>query len=127
MTYRIQLTVDGVIRQISRDATHQHPDAVHAAMGTSSETELQRALDGMNVSDWYDARGRHLGPDCDGLEMFDDTYYAEARGGETWEIFGPTGPCGSIECASVDMDDVLVAAQTAGLVPEYVAEIEERA
>lgn len=67
---KIQITVDGVVYPIRRNAAHEHPAAVHLAMETSSEAELQHALDGLNVSDWYDARGRHLGPDCNGLEMF---------------------------------------------------------
>ena len=95
-------------------------------MGTASEAELQRGLDGLNVSDWYDARGQHLGPDSNGLEMFDDRYWAEPRGGETWEIFGPAGRLGSVEVPGNDMGDVLAAAQADGLVPQEVSEIEER-
>ena len=67
---RIQITIDGMAYRIERDVTHRHPEVVHAAMGTASEADLQRGLDTLNVSDWYDAAGQHLGPDINGLEMF---------------------------------------------------------
>ncbi len=70
MTYRIQITVDGTTYPIHRDVAHRHPAPVHLALETSSETELQRGLDAMNVEDWYDADSRHRGPDASGLEMF---------------------------------------------------------
>lgn len=69
---RMQITVGGVTYPVSRDVAHRHPAAVHAAMGSRDEIELQRILDNMNVSDWYDGNGTHLGPDEDGLEMFED-------------------------------------------------------
>lgn len=68
---RIQMTINGTVYPISRDVCHTHPSVVHEAMGTSSETELQQGLDTMNVSDWYGADGKHLGPDVNGLEMFE--------------------------------------------------------
>jgi hypothetical protein len=70
MTYRMQITIDGETYVLLRDVAHQHPPAVHQAMGTASEVELQCGLDRCNVDDWYDAHGRHLGPDVNGLEMF---------------------------------------------------------
>lgn len=54
--------------EISRSVTDAHPAWVHEQCGTSSESELQSALDGMNVSDWY-REGKHLGPDECGIEM----------------------------------------------------------
>lgn len=72
MTYHMQITMDGTIYPLLRDVAHTHPEAVHRALGTFSESELQRTLDTLNVSDWYDRRGNHLGPDANGLEMFDD-------------------------------------------------------
>ena len=71
MAYRMQITVNGATYPVYRDAARTHPAAVHDAMGTSSEAELQRAIDTLNVSDWYDADGKHRGPDVNGMEMFD--------------------------------------------------------
>lgn len=62
------LKTGGVIK-IDRSVTTKHPAWVHEQMGTSSESELQAALDGYNVSDWY-RDGKHLGPDDCGLEMY---------------------------------------------------------
>lgn len=67
---RMQITVDGKAYKIHRDVAHTHPAAVHEAMGTESEAQLQAVLDGQNVSNWYDRDGNHLGPDEFGLEMF---------------------------------------------------------
>jgi hypothetical protein len=72
-TIRMQITVDGVTYPIYRDVANRHPDAVHRAMGTASEDELQRALDTMHVCDWYAADGSYRGPDVNGLEMFVDS------------------------------------------------------
>jgi len=69
---RIQITVDGTVYPIRADATHEHPRAVHAALGTSSEDELQQYLHDCRAADWYDDGGEHLGPDDSGLEMFRD-------------------------------------------------------
>jgi hypothetical protein len=69
---KTQITVDGVTYPIYRDVAHTHPAAVHEAMGTASEAELQHGLDTLHVTDWYDGEGKHLGPDVDGLEMFRD-------------------------------------------------------
>lgn len=68
---RIQITIDGTVYPIHRDVAHRHPEAVHQAMGTASEDDLQHALDTLHVFDWYAADGSHLGPDINGLEMFD--------------------------------------------------------
>jgi hypothetical protein len=70
MTMRIQITIEGRTYPIHRDVTHKHPEAVHEALGTASEAELQHALDTLHVSDWYDGDGQHLGPDTNGMEMF---------------------------------------------------------
>lgn len=72
MTGRMQITIDGNTYPVHRDVAHRHPEAVHQAMGTASEAELQAGLDTLNVSDWYDGDGNHLGPDVNGLEMFDE-------------------------------------------------------
>jgi hypothetical protein len=72
MAYSIQITIAGTVYPIYRDVCHTHPAEVHKALGTSSETELQRGLDTLNVSDWYDASGKHLGPDVNGMEMFEE-------------------------------------------------------
>lgn len=71
MNHSIQITVNGTIFPIIRDVAYIHPAPVHAAMGTSTEIELQHALDTLNISDWY-REGRHLGPDSNGLEMFEE-------------------------------------------------------
>ena len=72
MTYRMQVTVKpGLVHEVHRDVAHEHPASVHRAMGTTSEAGLQRFLDTMNASDWYDRDGKHLGPDVNGFEMFE--------------------------------------------------------
>lgn len=59
----------GEVAIIRRGICTAHPAWVHAQCGTSSEAELQRYLDGLNVEDWY--RGnKHLGHDVAGMEMF---------------------------------------------------------
>lgn len=60
MAYRMQITIDGTVYPVYRDAARTHPVAVHDALGTSSEAELQRVLDTLNVSDWYDADGQQM-------------------------------------------------------------------
>lgn len=69
---RIEVTVNGTTHQIVRSVCHNHPTEVHAALGTASEEELQRCLDGLDVSDWYGPDGRHLGPDACGMSMYRD-------------------------------------------------------
>lgn len=70
------------IATIRRDVSHNHPAWVHEQLGTSSEVELQSVLDGINVSEFYGAKG-HRGPDENGLEMFhDDLFYIVCCGGE---------------------------------------------
>lgn len=66
---RAQVVTGGRTHDIHRCVTARHPDAVHAALGTNSEEELQAMLDQCNVEDWY-KNGRHLGPDENGLVMF---------------------------------------------------------
>jgi hypothetical protein len=66
---KIQITVNGITYPITRDVCHAHPQVIRDALGTASESELQHALDTMNVADWYDGN-HHLGPDVNGLEMF---------------------------------------------------------
>lgn len=71
--YSVRITVDGVVYPIYRDVAHVHPGAVHAALGTASEAELQRLLDQVSVHDYYDADGVYRGPDPYGLEVtYDD-------------------------------------------------------
>lgn len=72
MQIRITSQKTGEQAAISRSVTTTHPQWVHDQLGTGSESELQRALDQLNVGGWYDADGKHLGPDCCGLEMFAD-------------------------------------------------------
>jgi hypothetical protein len=60
------------ICEIQRDVTRQHPQWVHDRLGTTSEVELQAALDAMDVDDWYDDAGNHRGPDDIGLSMYRD-------------------------------------------------------
>jgi hypothetical protein len=67
---RMQITIDGQIYPVLRDVAHKHPNIIHEAMGTTSEVELQRGLDTLSISDWYDTAGNHLGPDVNGFEMF---------------------------------------------------------
>lgn len=71
---KIQITNQktGSVCPIDRSVTTSHPEWVHQQMGTASESELQRSLDGANVSDWYDEGAKHLGPDDNGLEMIED-------------------------------------------------------
>lgn len=76
--YTITLHASGAVYEIHRDVAHRHPEAVHAALGTTSESDLQHALDTMSVDDWYQG-GQHLGADIDGLEMRYDDDGLEAR------------------------------------------------
>ena len=59
----------GKVREIHHCVTMTHPQWVHDQLGTSSEAELQRAIDQRHVFDWYDQTGTHRGPDSDGLSM----------------------------------------------------------
>lgn len=67
--WKITLSKGGVSYPISRSVTDIHPQAVHDALGTSSESDLQYYLDQCHVSDWYSEDGQHLGPDSAGLVM----------------------------------------------------------
>lgn len=66
----IRVTTQGHTYPVSRDVRDVHPKEVHDALGTGSESELQAHLDQCHVDDWYDVSGNHLGPDMNGLEMF---------------------------------------------------------
>jgi hypothetical protein len=50
--YTIRLTANGEVYPIHRDVTREHPRAVDAALGTTSETELQQYLDDRQVADY---------------------------------------------------------------------------
>jgi hypothetical protein len=67
--YTIHLTVDGERYELHRGVGHEHPRAVHAALGTTSETELLQYLDDCHPQDYYGDDGQHLGPDDSGLEL----------------------------------------------------------
>ena len=71
MTIKITSQKTGEQTSIVRDVCTTHPAWVHEQCGTSSESELQACLDGLNVSMWY-RDGKHLGPDVAGIEMFLD-------------------------------------------------------
>lgn len=71
MTIKITNQKTGEQTTIVRDVCTTHPAWVHEQCGTSSESELQACLDGLNVSMWY-RDGNHLGPDVSGMEMFLD-------------------------------------------------------
>lgn len=57
---------------VDRSVTTEHPEWVHQQLGTQNESNLQRALDGYNVSEWYDSSGKYLGADVCGLSMEED-------------------------------------------------------
>jgi hypothetical protein len=68
--YVARLHVAGEVYPIHRDVTREHPRAVPAALGTTSETELQQYLDDCHPQDCYGDDGQHLGPpDDSGLEL----------------------------------------------------------
>jgi hypothetical protein len=67
--FTIRLTVNGEVYPIHRDVTGEHPRAVHAALGTHSEEELQQYLDDCHPQDYYGDDGEHLVPDDSGLEL----------------------------------------------------------
>jgi len=90
MSYRIEIDVRGTTYPIHRDVATSHPSAVHEALGTTSESEIQRVLDGLNATDWYDKEGRHLGPDDSGLAM----YILDEDGDDVYRYFGPCECCG---------------------------------
>ena len=82
MTREIEITLTtpaGETYHIARDSATQHPAAVHEALGTSSEAELQEHLDQIRAADYYQG-GQHLGPDIDGLSVryLDDGQEVEA-------------------------------------------------
>lgn len=71
MKTKIQITNQqtGEVLPIVRSVTHRHPAWVHQQCDIKSERELQIFLDSLAVEGWY--RGEiHLGPDCNGLELF---------------------------------------------------------
>jgi hypothetical protein len=61
------LMIDGELYAISRNVCTDHPAEVHEALGTSSESELQMAIDQCNYSFWFGANGEYLGRDENGL------------------------------------------------------------
>lgn len=63
------IAINGVEYMIQRDVCHEHPEDVHAALGSSSESELQSMLDGLYYRDWFAADGRYLGRDCNGVGL----------------------------------------------------------
>ena len=67
--YIAEVHAGGEVYPLVRDVTHRHPEAVHRALGTSGEEELQHLLDQCHVDDWYDAELGHMGPDPSGLSM----------------------------------------------------------
>jgi len=61
----------GTRLEIDRCAAAMNPDWVYRQTGTSCQTELNGMLSAYRVSDFY-YRGRHLGPDFLGIELFDE-------------------------------------------------------
>ncbi len=55
---------------LMRDVCHRHPDRVHEALGTSSESELQAVLDGVGYANFFDSKGEYLGADENGLGLY---------------------------------------------------------
>jgi len=118
---KIQITnaKTGEKTTISRDVCTQHPNWVHEQCGTTSESELQALLDGLNVSMWY-RDGNHLGQDASGIEMFKD--YSEY----TVKISSEPSYYGS-ECTQQDSDRIvdslgsLISAEFPGIeIEDYV-------
>lgn len=64
MIRKITNKTTGETIELARDLAH--PQWVHDQLGTASEAELQRALD--NYQPW----ARDLGPDVDGVEIYEE-------------------------------------------------------
>ena len=64
-----QLHHEGKVIPIVRDVAHVHPIEVHTAMGSHSESELQDALDQMSYHDYFDEKGKYIGPDESGIGL----------------------------------------------------------
>ena len=61
-------TPDGRLLTIHRDVCHNHPDEVHAALGTESESDLQHFLDNVYYDHYFTEAG-YTGPDNSGLGL----------------------------------------------------------
>jgi hypothetical protein len=61
------LRVEGVIYPLSRNAAHVHPPAVHQALETTTETELQFFLDTLMIEDFFTYDGTYRGRDAAGI------------------------------------------------------------
>ena len=61
----------GTRLEINRCATAKNPDWVYRQTGTSGQAELNGMLSAYHLSDFY-YRGKHLGPDFLGIELFDE-------------------------------------------------------
>jgi hypothetical protein len=67
--YLARLIVNRKSYVIHQDSACIHPPAVHAALGTRSEEELQQYLQDCDPREYYDVNGQHLGADESGLEL----------------------------------------------------------
>lgn len=68
----IQNHETGEVTVIRRDVCYRHSEWIHAQCGSSTEVELQRMLDQLNVRDFLDEAGVHsLGRDVCGLLIED--------------------------------------------------------
>jgi hypothetical protein len=63
--------IDGRIYPLHRSGAYIHPPAVHAALDTASETDLQFFLDTLVVADFYTAAGTYRGRDASGIGIAD--------------------------------------------------------
>lgn len=61
----------GIRLEINRCATAINPAWVYRQTGTAGQAELNGMLSAYRVSDFY-YRGKHLGPDFLGIELFHD-------------------------------------------------------
>lgn len=64
-----QITIDGETYKLHRDVCHEHPEAVHEALGTKSESELSYYLDFMGYANFFSKDGEYLGDDIYGLGL----------------------------------------------------------
>lgn len=79
----IEVTSDGKTYPIQRDVASHHPKAVHDALGTHSEHQIQYMMDHLDVRDWYDAQtGKHLGVDQWGLAV----YWLDQKGQRVMQV-----------------------------------------
>ena len=61
----------GTRLEINRCATARNPEWVYRQTETAGQAELNDMLSAYHVSNYY-YRGKHLGPDFLGIELFDD-------------------------------------------------------